>query len=913
MKQIITIVFWLHATTGYLHAQKENNNWAFGFHAGLDFNSGSPVAVRTNIGSGGNFNYEGCATISDRYTGQLLFYSQGGAVWDRNHNIMPNGHNLSTDPSVWSSSQSALIVPILNTPDQYYLFSLGQTATSTAHGLLPNSAMLSYSVIDMKLNGGLGDVVPGRKNIHMDSVLSEQMIAVAGNNCNIWLLVHNKSNVFKAYEITTNGTIHPPVLSAVGAGHPAGNNPGEAATQMKVAPNGRKLSAAYRYHNRPGFYAAELYDFDPATGVVSNPLGLQFLNTNRSIYGTCFSPDNSKVYFQEAGAGVRIYQFDLNAGTPAAIQASQTVVGTNNNLGGDMQLGPDGKVYAASVAAGSSGFLIRGFLHSIDAPNQAGVACLYQSTPVVLIPPDSSSYGLPNRVVYPKQDTVTYINHICEPMDSVRISVPQGFFFHEWYNGRTDSSQVVRQQGVYWVRSVNSCMVRIDTFVIIPSPQQIDIGPDIIGCEGDVISLQVPVTLAGASYRWSTGETTSVIQVNSSGIYSLRVDILGCAVTDTVEVILRPAPVADLGKDTGICHTDTPFVLKNADLYAGAQYLWSNGLSEDQMKVVRTGTYWLRLSENGCEDSDTVVIRVITTPVVHIGNDSIICEQFPLRIGARVPEALYTWNTGQVTSHIDVAATGHYILEVNLGGCIVHDTVQITAMPAPEIDLGGDRDICPEQTVVLDGGYGTNSKYRWNTGDTTSSVAATAAGFYQVYVTTEHHCMGTDSVMLSFYPKPVVHLGADTTVCEETPLMIGTFRLNTDSVVWSDGSVGNSLSVRYGGRYIATGINKCGARSDTIDVKQMFCDIWAPNVFTPNGDGRNDVFRALGNIGRLEGFGLSIYNRWGQLVFHTKDKLQGWDGYYNGSPALMGTYVYMLEYTIGNKPYLQKGNFHLLR
>src|SRR5690606_6668778 len=152
-----------------------------------------------------------------------------------------------------------------------------------------------------------------------------------------------------------------------------------------------------------------------------------------------------------------------------------------------------------------------------------------------------------------------------------------------------------------------------------------------------------------------------------------------------------------------------------------------------------------------------------------------------------------------------------------------------------------------------------------------------------------------------------------TVVCEETPLLLTAWAVNSDSIRWSDGGYGNSLAVRHGGQYIATGINKCGTGSDTINVKQIFCEIWLPNAFTPNGDGVNDIFRILGNIGRLEGVTLSVYNRWGEQVYVTQDPYKGWDGYYKGVPSQMGTFVYLLEYSLDGKPYKQTGNFHLLR
>ncbi len=437
------------------------------------------------------------------------------------------------------------------------------------------------------------------------------------------------------------------------------------------------------------------------------------------------------------------------------------------------------------------------------------------------------------------------------------------------------------------------------------------LGGDTAFCAGGSYRLQA--AYPGATYMWNTGAATSYLDVTVSGDYSVAITSSnGCVARDTVTVTVYDMPVVDLGADRGICDRDTPFVL-TSEQPAGYHYLWSNGLSDTQMRITRTGSYWLEVSGYGCKASDTVRINVIPAPEVYIGADSIICEQFPARIGTEIAGASYLWSTGAATAYISVSGTGIYRLEVNLEGCIVNDTINITAMPVPDIDLGSDRDICPEETIVLDGSYGVNSSYTWSTGDITPVIPVSSAGLYWVRVTTEYHCVGEDTVLLTFYPNPVVSLGPDTTVCEETPLALLPGRINADELVWSDGSTGNTLTVQYGGEYIVTGINKCGTGSDTIEVKQIFCDIWLPNAFTPNGDGGNDVFRVLGNIGRLEGFSLSIFNRWGERIFYTTDKLEGWDGYHNGTESVLGTYIYMLEYTIDGNPYLKKGNFHLLR
>ena len=447
------------------------------------------------------------------------------------------------------------------------------------------------------------------------------------------------------------------------------------------------------------------------------------------------------------------------------------------------------------------------------------------------------------------------------------------------------------------------------TVAVTPAPV-VDLGPDTALC-ADSVTLSSSGSYTSPGYLWSSGQTTPALTVKQPGTYRLQVTDQGCTGSDTINVSLSAALAVHLGNDTGICDRDIPLILSSPQP-PGTQYLWSTGLTTPSIGVTRTDTYWLSAILGDCSGSDTITVKVIPTPSVHIGNDSFICAGQPANIGDVIPGATYLWNTGSTSSSIEISESGSYWLTADLEGCRVSDTVQITVTPLPEPDLGTDRDICPEQVIVLDASYAGGS-YQWSTGDTTSSLSVRSAGTYSVRVHSAYGCAGGDTVIFSWYPLPVVSLGADTTVCEETPLVLKPFYTNSDSLRWSDGSVGAMLTVSSGGRYIVSGINKCGEARDTISVKQIFCDICVPNAFTPNGDGVNDVFRVLGNTGRLESFRLRVFNRWGQLLFETSDKGKGWDGRQSGGEAPLGAYAYMLEYSLNNKPVTQKGNFTLLR
>jgi large repetitive protein len=138
--------------------------------------------------------------------------------------------------------------------------------------------------------------------------------------------------------------------------------------------------------------------------------------------------------------------------------------------------------------------------------------------------------------------------------------------------------------------------------------------------------------------------------------------------------------------------------------------------------------------------------------------------------------------------------------------------------------------------------------------------------------------------------------------------------ISNANFLWQDGSTTQSYTVTKPGLYILSASNECGASTDSVLITQGVCNLYMPTAFTPNGDAKNDVFKA--------GFGediityqLQIYNRFGQLVFETKDKNAGWDGKWNSKEQPAGAYVWFVQYnTASNKTIQQlKGTLLLIR
>jgi hypothetical protein len=374
------------------YASNQNKVWAFGYKAGVDFNSGTPVPIITGFDN--TTRTEGVASVCDT-AGHLLFYTNGKQVYNRNHMLMPTGASI-VPYLTFSATQAAQIVPVIGSPGRYYVFSLENVNFDTPY------SHLAYSIVDMALDGGYGDVEPSTMGTIFQDSLSEKMTAITGNDKNIWLMVHKQDTaIFLAYNITAAGIDTFPVVSAVGRF--SGDSGAYAVGVLKASPNRRRIvsqTAGFIFGNKLG---CELFDFNPGTGVVSNCIVLDSLN---SQYGAEFSPDNSQLYVREAnGDTVRVNQYNIALSSAGAIRSSKTLLQkVSFRMSSSMQLGPDGKIYLAGADDSLVNNGYSRFLDCINSPNLPGTSCGY-TTNVVTFPYRTGIHaGLPNG--YVSEDTV---------------------------------------------------------------------------------------------------------------------------------------------------------------------------------------------------------------------------------------------------------------------------------------------------------------------------------------------------------------------------------------------------------------------------------------------------------------------------------------------------------------------------
>ena len=775
MKQSF-FIFWFLFLLNFVYAQNEGNIWTFGENIGIDFNSGSPIPF-----SGTSMNtFEGCATISNS-SGQLLFYTDGILVWDKNHNLMPSVINLGGNSS---SSQSAIIVPQPGSATLYYIFTVDATIGSTG-----GSGGLQYSVVDISLNGGFGDLTI--QNTLLVTPTCEKITAIKkSNGLDYWILTHlYNSNTFQSYSLTSSGLNIIPVTSSSGTiitdvGSLVNN---ESIGYMKASSNGAYVGVV-SYINLNLF---ELFIFNNNTGMITglvisdNNFPVTSIATGDGIYGMSFSPDNSKVYIEQASFDLAsdpsiVFQYDLSSGNGTSILASKNIIySSNTSILGALQLGVDGKIYVARIT--------EAFLDVISNPNNLGTSCNYNTSAITL--QGICNAGLPN----------IYEGFLVE-------NALQATLFYQGCTG-------------------NDYQLFIDTLL------------------NDTYTL-----------HWDFGDVNSTF--------------------------------------------DTSNILNPTFNFPGP------------------GNYTVVLTINktsGGSFSISNIISIGGTLPFDIGNDTIICINSELQLNAGINNAVYFWAPSTTldcnTCNNPIATPSTkttYTVTVTTLYCTGTDSIIVDLYQETNGLAFNDTSICLGTSALLSASGGTS--YKWwpniELSNTTSEVITATPitnTTYFVEVDDGHGCKtDTASVIVTILPLPIVDAGSDLTLTEgQIGLLNGTSNgiLNTwqpdyglNNINILDPTFTATSSIEY--TLFSTDINGC-IYYDSMHVIVEPAFLLFPNSFSPNEDGTNDLFNYFTK--GITSIQLSIYNRWGELVYFSTVMNDFWDGKQNEQFCQIGVFVYIAK------------------
>ncbi|MFN5334348.1 MAG: PKD domain-containing protein, partial [Bacteroidota bacterium] len=467
-----------------------------------------------------------------------------------------------------------------------------------------------------------------------------------------------------------------------------------------------------------------------------------------------------------------------------------------------------------------------------------------------------------------------------------------------------------------------------------------------------------------SSIEWNFGDGTKgsgaeiTHSYTATGTYVVQQIIKGnsgCSDTiqSSVQVIVRSVPNAEITNDPVICtNTDVRFgsVVTSTDPVNFYKWNFSNGTNSDKdaliVRFANAGNITVQFIAGtiyGCYDTTRKTLKINQTPTVRAAPDATICKGQSVNLIAS--GALnYTWSPTDYLSNPNIAnpvskpdvTTPYTVKGLSAEGCSAYDTINITVIQPFKISVMPGDSICIGQSIRLlaSGAY----RYEWSPAATLNQsnipnplATPVATTNYRVVGFDEYGCFNdTGYVLVGVGLYPVVNLGPDLT------LSTGTLQKLTSTItngpieqwLWTPPINLNCSTcpeptalIKNDIEYKLKVTNFFGCSGEDVMRIKVFCEetqVYIPNAFSPDGDGRNDVFMVRGK-GIMQVKSMRIFNRWGDLVFEKtnitpNDPAGGWDGRVRGANIGPDVFAYIVEVVCDNGvPYFYKGNVTLLK
>jgi|GEM_PF-1919715 len=416
---------------------------------------------------------------------------------------------------------------------------------------------------------------------------------------------------------------------------------------------------------------------------------------------------------------------------------------------------------------------------------------------------------------------------------------------YTWSNGQQGQSITVSEAGVYTVtaRNLNNCS-RISEPTIIkvnPNPKPVVSANGATEfCDGGSVKLTVTNAQGSTGILWSTGETTPSIDVSTSGLYYVTVQRADCENTsEQVEVKVYPniTPTIQALGETTLCEGEK-VTLQVTNPQPDTEYTWSNGARGLEIEVTSSGRYYVIAENQHCsENSESINVTVnpIQTPIVMSNGVTEFCEggSVTLTVTNASDQDSILWSNGETTRNITVTTSGRYYATITKNNCqrtSEYTDIKVFPNPKPTIEALGQTAICQGETLTLQvTNPQPNTTYTWSNGKTGLQTEVSTTGNYYVISTTDGDCMrNSDAIEVSVNPiqKPAISLSSSPTFCEGGSVTLTvTNPSGADAIRWSNGEVGNAITVTESGNYYAV-LEKgnCDRMSDEITIEVI------PNV-----------------------------------------------------------------------------------
>ncbi len=552
-----------------------------------------------------------------------------------------------------------------------------------------------------------------------------------------------------------------------------------------------------------------------------------------------------------------------------------------------------------------------------------------------------------------------------------------------WSTGATTSSVSVKptKDSIYTVKVSNSACSKDTSIKVIVNPLPIvSLSGNNLLCAGDSTTL---VASGGISYLWSTGATTSSINVKPSSTitYTTAVSNGTCVKDTSIKVTVTPLPTATISGKSAICLGDSTTLTASG----GGTYKWSTSATTSSITVkpAANTTYTVTVTNNNCSKDTSITVSVNTVAISISKTDSICAGDSVILTSSG--GGSYKWSSGPTSSSIKVipSSTTTYSVTITKGGCIKDTSVKVTVYPLPVASISGINTICignsdvlsasggasylwqpsgqttqtisinplssATYTVIVTSSFGCKKDttfkvnvatpngsvsgpsslcfgdsialtatgggtYKWSTGATNSSITIKPSATTTYTVIVNNGCSDTVTKFVSV-SNPVIHACCDTTVYSiGTPVVL--VASGTLTYIWSPPSGVSCITCpdpvitpSVTTTYTVTGTDSAGCKvSGFVTVVVSEClGLTIPNVFTPNGDNKNEAF--VINAQDVSDYSIYIYDRWGKEMYKSTNPKVYWNGKNQNDNSFVsdGVYYYIIKYTCNGKSFNKDG------
>ncbi len=915
MKKVLLISLLCIHSFFLTYSQEETSNWYFGNEAGLHFNNDGSVDPITD----GQINtIEGCATISNEF-GDLLFYTDGITVYNRNHAIMMNGTELYGDPS---STQSAIIVPKPQDSNLFYIITVDTSSNEE-----DNDEGLNYSIVDISKNGGNGSII--EKNIQLLEDCSEKITAVIKDcsNKSIWLVTLASEdgtkpssgsindftyNTYHSFEITAGGINPIAVKTTIDD-----LKINDARGSLKLSSDGTKLASA---NIENGLF---LYDFNSDTGKLSNQKKIDISIDNFATYGLEFSPNNQYLYVisynnlpigQRTGHSSSLLQFDIQA---SDISNSIEVIDKRSIYRGSLQLANNGKIYRTTSSNYFEGVSSLGVINN---PNEKGINANYEHNAVNLdgkiarqgLPPFIQSFFNKIDLIKNNDGTTSNSLEICEG-DSFILEA-------ENYPGSTYN----------WYKD-NIPFINPDNYFLeVSTSKQIDAG-----------RYKVEIILADTKECPIIGEST--IKINS---------------LPEANTITLTQCDADQNSTDGITSINIEQLIENKD-YDYDYFFYETIADRDTDTPIETPEnytnttsfnqtiYYKIVNEFECENLGEIILNVKSTDITNKTpiylyqcdeniEDNALTTTFDLAkhvISSHIsPENYSLYRTiedaileqNPIKQSITTESTTIYGREEDTNQCEDIFKINLVVNPIPEFDIEPSYIICTDGPPLTINGPNNFDSYKWLRikGDTEEEISLNKTaiisepGTYILEVGTtynqnnkENTCENSKTFKVIPSNRALIQDVKIKDISNNNTVEVlvsgeGNYEYSIDGINYQNSSLFNDVLPGIITVYTRDK-NNCGISEKEISV------IGYPKFLTPNGDMNNDTWQIIGTNDMFQANStISIFDRYGSLITQIQPISKGWDGTINGQPLPASNYWFKVNLEDGRE---FKGNFVLKR